>query len=99
MKTKYRGVCRNKGCKTHRVQITWRHLDRNPHNHLGRYRDIERAAMAYDIAARILHEADAQLNFPDRQPPISLEMEILETMARLGLPTSVEEKRRMLRGR
>jgi hypothetical protein len=79
MKTKYRGVCRNKGCKTHRVQITWRHLDRNPHNHL--------------------HEADAQLNFPDRQPPISLEMEILETMARLGLPTSVEEKRRMLRGR
>lgn len=87
MKTKYRGVCKDKNCVTYRVQITWRHHGRKPHNHLGRYRDIEEAAMVYDIAARILHGVDARLNFPKRTPPIYLEIMVKGIMGDLGLPT------------
>ena len=90
---KHRGIVWHKQMSKYRVQVTWRRPGRKPHNHLGWYRDPDEAAFVYDIAAWILHGVDAQFNFPDRMPPIDLELKTREIMKRLGLPAKPAKER------
>jgi hypothetical protein len=66
----YRGVSWNKGRWEARIRYHRRRIN------LGRYADPVTAALAYDTAARLLHQEFAGLNFPDIAPPPDLQADI-----------------------
>lgn len=76
----FRGVSWNKGRWEARIRChTWR-------INLGRYDDPVTAALAYDAAARLLHQAFAGLNFPDLAVPPELQVAV---EARLHLASAL----------
>lgn len=66
----YRGASWNKGRWEARIRCCGQRIN------LGRYDDPVTAALAYDAAARWLHQAFAGLNFPESAPPLALQAEI-----------------------
>jgi len=62
----FRGVSWNKGRWEARIRCYRQRIN------LGRYDDAVTAALAYDAAARLLHQDFAGLNFPDILPPPDL---------------------------
>lgn len=72
----YTGVNRNRGHWEARIRYQRQRI------YLGSFADPERAALAYDAAARLLFAEFARPNFPERPTPPELEEAIIARLAR-----------------
>ena len=78
---RYRGVSWHVSDKKWRVKLK----HRGRHYYLGNYTNPEDAARVYDVAARLVHGPDAQLNFDGLPPTDMPEAVIRVMMVRKGL--------------
>ena len=99
-KKKLRGISWSKRDKIWRAQITKSPIyegARKKHIHLGNYRDAETAARVYDVAARILQGARAQLNYDGRPPGHISRAKILQRILKaITRPEQTELIRRIV---